>query len=80
VKFTHINRVIHHYRGAEDTTRRDDTEGDDRGAEDTTRRDDTEGDDRGADDASRWGLMDVVRDVASNGRTFVDEARVYLNQ
>jgi hypothetical protein len=24
--------------------------------------------------------MDVVRDVASNGRTFVDEARVYLNQ
>ena len=33
VKFTHINRVIHQNRGA------DDTEGDDRGA------DDTEGDD-----------------------------------
>jgi hypothetical protein len=48
VKFTHINRVIHQNRGADDT--------------------------------SRWGLMDVVRDVASNGRTFVDEARVYLNQ
>ena len=44
MKFTHINRVIHHNRGADDTEG-DDTEGDDRGADDTTRRDDTEGDD-----------------------------------
>jgi hypothetical protein len=52
---------------------------------DTTRRDDTFGydgevDDRGADDALRFGLMDVVRDVASDGRTFVDEASIYLNK
>ena len=48
MKFTHINRVIHQNRGADDTEGddrgTDDTEGDDRGA------DDTEGDDRGADD------------------------------
>ena len=74
MKFTHINRVIHQNRGADDTTRCDDGEADDRGA------DDTEGDDRGADDASRWGLIDVVCDVAGDGRTFVDEARVHLNE
>jgi hypothetical protein len=39
VKFTHINRVIHHYHFV------DDGEADDRGADDTTHRDDTEGDD-----------------------------------
>ena len=67
-------------RGADDTTRCDDTFGDDRGADDTTRCDDTFGDDRGADDASRCGLMDVIRDVASDGRAFVDKASVYLNE
>ncbi len=64
MKFTHINRVIHQNRRADNTTSRDDGDADD----------------RGADDASRWGLIDVVRDVASDGRTFVDEARVYLNE
>ncbi len=64
MKFTHINRVIHHYHFVDDATRCDDGEADD----------------RGADDASRWGLIDVVRDVAGDGRTFVDEARVDLNK
>ena len=72
-------------RGADDTTRCDDGKADDRGADDTTRCDDTFGDDgkaddRGADDASRCGLMDVICDVASDGRAFVDKASVYLNK
>ena len=63
----------------------DDGEADDRGADDTTRCDDTfgddgEADDLGADDASRCGLMDVICDVASDGRAFVDKASVYLNK
>ena len=62
----------------------EDGDADDRGADDTTRCDDTfgddgEADDLGADDASRCGLMDVICDVAGDGRAFVDEARVYLN-
>ena len=67
------------------TLRDDATRCDDRGADDTTRCDDNFGDDgkaydRGADDASRCGLMDVICDVASDGRAFVDKASVYLNK
>ena len=67
------------------TLRDDATRCDDPGADDTTRCDDTFGDDgkaddRGADDASRCGLMDVICDVASDGRAFVDKASVYLNK
>lgn len=63
----------------------DDGEAEVRGADDTTRCDDTfgddgEADDRAADDASRCGLMDVICDVTSNGRAFVDKASVYLNK
>jgi hypothetical protein len=54
-------------------TLRDDTEGDDHFV------DDGEADDRGADDASRWGLIDVVCDVASDSRSFVYKASVNLN-